>query len=238
VTGVQTCALPISLDRAGLVGDDGATHHGVFDLAYLRQAPGLVVAAPKDEAELARLLRTALGHPGPFALRYPRGAGLGAPVAEEPEPLPVGSWETLRAGEDLAILAVGQLVAPSLAAAAALEREGWRVGVVNARFVKPLDAALLEATAAATGLLLTAEEGCLAGGFGSAVLEHLAEHGPAGVAVARAGVPDAFVEHGSQEILRRGLGLDAAGIAARARRLLAGRHGSPAERERSRARSA
>jgi 1-deoxy-D-xylulose-5-phosphate synthase len=234
---LQGLPVVLALDRAGLVGDDGPTHHGVFDLAYLRQMPNMVVAAPRDEAQLARLLRTALAHPGPFALRYPRGAGRGVPVPEDPEPVPVGTWERLREGGDLVILAVGQCVQPALEAAAALALEGWRVGVVDARFVKPLDDGLLR-EAAATGLLLTAEEGCLAGGFGSAVLEHLAEHGPAGVRVARAGVPDAFVEHGAQEILRGRLGLDAAGLAQRARDLLEQRHGTPAERERLRARGA
>jgi 1-deoxy-D-xylulose-5-phosphate synthase len=220
---LQGLPVVFALDRAGIVGDDGATHHGLFDLTYLRQIPNLVVAAPKDEAELCRLLRTALAHPGPMALRYPRGAGTGVPVPEDPEPLPVGSWETLRAGGDLAILAVGTCVGPALEAARALETEGWRVGVVNARFVKPLDAALLARTAAETGLLLAAEENVLAGGFGAAVLEHLATHGPEGVRVELAGVPDEFVEHGSQRDLRARYGLDAAGLAARARRMLGAR---------------
>ncbi len=213
--------LPVifALDRGGLVGDDGPTHHGVFDFAYLRHVPGIVVAAPKDEAELAVLLRTALEHPGPFALRYPRGAGLGVPVPDDPLPVPVGSWETLREGGDLAILAVGRCVAPALEAAAILEAEGRAAGVVNARFVKPLDLVCLEA-AAATGRVLTVEEGALAGGFGAAVLEHLADRGLAAVRVARAGIGDAFVEHGTQGDLRAAAGIDAAGIAAAARRLL------------------
>jgi 1-deoxy-D-xylulose-5-phosphate synthase len=217
---LQGLPVVFALDRAGIVGDDGATHHGLFDLAYLRSIPGIAIAAPKDEAELARLLRTALAHPGPFALRYPRGAGAGAPVDEDPQPLPIGSWEVLRPGGDLAILAVGSCVAPALAAAEALAAEGLRVGVVNARFVKPLDDAVLAETAAANPLLLTAEEGVLAGGFGDAVLAHLAEHGPAGVRVERAGVPDEFVEHAPQAELRARFRLDAAGLAARARRLL------------------
>jgi 1-deoxy-D-xylulose-5-phosphate synthase len=217
---LQNLPVVLALDRAGIVGDDGATHHGLFDLSYLRQIPNLVVAAPKDEAELARLLRTALAHPGPFALRYPRGAGAGVAVEEAPEPINVGSWETLRPGGDLAILAVGACVAPALEAADALAAEGWRVGVVNARFVKPLDAALLAQVAAANPLLLTAEENVAAGGFGAAVLEHLAAHGPHDVRVALAAVPDAFVEHGTQGDLRASLGLDAAGLAARARALL------------------
>jgi 1-deoxy-D-xylulose-5-phosphate synthase len=217
---LQGLPVVFALDRAGLVGDDGATHHGVFDLSYLREMPNLVIAAPKDEAELARLLRTALVHRGPMALRYPRGAGIGVAVPEDPEPLPIGSWETLRPGDDLAILAVGSCVGPALEAARELESEGWHVGVVNARFVKPLDTALLARTAAASALLLTAEENVLAGGFGAAVLEHLSAHGPAGVRVELAGIPDEFVEHGTQAALRARYGLDSAGLASKARNML------------------
>ncbi len=217
---LQGLPVVFALDRGGLVGDDGATHHGVFDLSYLRQIPNLVVAAPKDEAELAQLLRTALVHAGPMALRYPRGAGVGVAVPEDPAPLPVGVWETLRSGGDLSILAVGACVHPALEAARQLEAEGWRVGVVNARFVKPLDVALLAETAAANALLLTAEENVLAGGFGAAVLEHLSARGPAHVRVELAGIPDEFVEHGTQGELRARYGLDAAGLAARARKML------------------
>ncbi len=219
---LQGLPVVFALDRGGLVGDDGPTHHGLFDLAYLRSIPGLVLAAPKDEAELARLLRTALTHPGPFALRYPRGAGAGAPVDQDPAPITVGSWEALRPGGELTILAVGSCVAPALEAAESLALEGRAVGVVNARFVKPLDLAVL-AAAAAAGPLLTVEEGVIAGGFGAAVLEHLAEHGPPGVRLETAGVPDEFVEQGSQAALRARCRIDAAGIAARARRLIAGR---------------
>ncbi len=217
---LQGLPVVFALDRAGLVGDDGATHHGVFDLSYLRQLPNLVLAAPKDEAELARLLHTALLHTGPMAVRYPRGAGVGVAVPEDPVPLPIGEWETLRPGGDLAILAVGACVYPALEAARALETEGWRVGVVNARFVKPLDVALLAQTAAANALLLTAEENVRAGGFGAAVLEHFTAHGPAKVHVELAGIPDEFVEHGTQAALRAKHGLDAAGLAAQARRML------------------
>jgi 1-deoxy-D-xylulose-5-phosphate synthase len=155
-----------------------------------------------------------------MALRYPRGAGVGVAVSDDPEPLPIGTWETLRPGGDLAILAVGSCVSPALEAARELETEGWRVGVVNARFVKPLDVELLAQTAAASALLLTAEENVLAGGFGAAVLEQLSAHGPAKVRIELAGIPDEFVEHGTQEALRAKYGLDAAGLAARARRML------------------
>jgi 1-deoxy-D-xylulose-5-phosphate synthase len=222
---LQGLPVVFALDRAGLVGDDGATHHGVFDLSYLRQIPNLVVAAPKDEAELAQLLHTALVHPGPFALRYPRGAGIGVAVPEAPEPLAVGVWETLRPGGDLAFLAVGACVHPALEAARLLEADGWRVGVVNARFVKPLDQVLLAQTAAENKLLLTVEENVLAGGFGAAVLEHLAAHGPTGARVELAGIPDEFVEHGTQADLRARYRLDATGLAARARDLLGEKRG-------------
>jgi len=217
---LQGLPVVFALDRAGLVGDDGATHHGVFDLSYLRQMPNLVIAAPKDEAELAQLVRTALAHTGPMALRYPRGAGVGVAIPEDPEPLPIGTWETLRPGGDLAILAVGACVSPALEAARELETEGWRVGVVNARFVKPLDVVLLAQTAAENALLLTAEENVLAGGFGAAVLEQLSACGPVNVCVELAGIPDEFVEHGTQQDLRAKYGLDAAGLAARARKML------------------
>lgn len=230
---LQNLPVVFVLDRGGLVGDDGATHHGVFDLAYLRTMPNLVVMAPKDEGELARLLHTALRHEGPIALRYPRGAGVGVPVDHEPQAVPLGSWEVERPGDDLALLAVGQCLPAALEAAEALAGEGWQVRVVNARFVKPLDGELL-AAAAATGLILTAEENILAGGFGSAVLEHLAEQGPAGVRVERVGIPDEFVEHGTQEVLRNKYGLDADGLAQRMRRMLEMRYRTPAERERPR----
>jgi len=225
---LQNLPVVFALDRGGLVGDDGATHHGVFDLSFLRSIPNLVVAAPKDEAELAQLLHTALTHPGPFAVRYPRGAGVGVAVPESPEPLPVGVWEVLRPGADLAILAVGACVHPALEAARLLEAEGhgWRIGVVNARFVKPLDRALLAHLATENTPLLTAEENVLAGGFGAAVLEHLSAHGPVGVRVELAGIPDEFVEHGTQGALRARYGLDAAGLAAKARRMLEDRRGS------------
>jgi 1-deoxy-D-xylulose-5-phosphate synthase len=138
--------------------------------------------------------------------------------------MPIGSWEVLRPGGDLAILAVGACVLPALEAAEALAAEGWRIGVVNARFVKPLDATVLAETAAANASLITAEEGVLRGGFGDAVLAHLAEHGPAGVVVERAGIPDEFVEHAPQALLRARFGINAAGLAARARRLLASKN--------------
>jgi 1-deoxy-D-xylulose-5-phosphate synthase len=179
--------------------------------------------APKDENELGRMLRTAIDLGGPASVRYPRGKGLGVPLDEEPRPIGVGEAELLAEGDDLAILAVGQSVAEALAAASRLAADGIRATVVNARFVKPLDAATLERAARRTGRLVTVEDHVLAGGFGSAVLEALGELGLlADVAVRRLGIPDQFVEHGTQEELRAIVGIDAAAIERAGRALVAG----------------
>jgi 1-deoxy-D-xylulose-5-phosphate synthase len=212
----------LALDRAGVVGEDGPTHQGLFDLSFLRNAPGLTVMAPRDEEELRHMLHTALTLPGPSAIRYPRGKGLGVPLTEGYRTIPVGRGELLREGGDLAILAIGAAVAPALEAAEALAREGVGAAVWDARFVKPLDGEMV-ARAARVGSILTVEENVLAGGFGSAVLEALADGGMAAGRVRRLGVGDTYVEHGSQSELRRRLGFDAGGIAEAARALLAGR---------------
>jgi 1-deoxy-D-xylulose-5-phosphate synthase len=213
---LQKLPVVFALDRAGVVGDDGPTHHGLFDLSYLRHLPNLVVMAPKDDRELGSMLRTALELDGPAVIRYPRGAAPGISAEEDPPPLPLGSWEELRPGRDVVFLAVGACVVPALEAAGMLEEQGWNAGVVNARFIKPLDGELLESLAGETDLLLTAEENVLAGGFGSAVLEHLSSAGIRRLQVERAGIPDQFVEHGSQAVLRSKFGLDAAGLYQRA----------------------
>lgn len=202
------------LDRAGLVGEDGPTHHGVFDLAYLRHIPGIILMAPKDEAELAQMVATAMALPGPVAVRYPRGVGHGAEVPAEPEILPLGRGELVREGEDAVILAVGSRVYPAMEAAEELAAEaGLSVAVFNARFVKPLPEAQLLELAGQYGKIITAEEGCLAGGFGSAVLEFYSDAGLAGkLDIARVGLPDQFVEQGSPKELRSRLGTDKAGI--------------------------
>jgi 1-deoxy-D-xylulose-5-phosphate synthase len=236
---LQKLPVVFALDRGGLVGDDGPTHHGVFDISYLRHIPNMVVMSPKDENELVRMLRTALAHPGPTAIRYPRGAGEGVPLDEDPAPLPLGSWEKVRDGKDAVVLTVGVCLHPTLEAAKMLEEiHGVDVTVVNARFIKPIDENLLERLVSMIPRVLTVEEGALAGGFGSSVLEFLSEHGCGGVRVERAGIPDEFVEHGSQDVLRSKYGLDAAGIYQRVLRMLGKESGTSAGQERSRSRNA
>lgn len=213
---VHDVALPglpviLALDRAGLVGEDGPTHHGAFDLCYLRHIPGLTVMAPKDLSELSAMVRTAFALEGPSAIRYPRGEGANAPEGEV-EALPVGKAELLREGRSVAILAIGSMVSPALAAADLLADDEIDAAVANARFVKPLDVELLCHLARACGQVVTVEENAAAGGFGSAVAEMLQQCGIQ-VPVLTLGVPDRFTEHGGREELLRRLGLDAEGIA-------------------------
>jgi 1-deoxy-D-xylulose-5-phosphate synthase len=209
---LQELPVVFALDRAGIVGEDGETHQGLFDLSYLRHLPNLVVMAPKDENELRDMLFTAVDHPGPIALRYPRGKGEGVAFSSTLSKVPIGKAEVLRQGKDLLILALGVSVYPALAAAKELEKHGFSATVVNARFVKPLDEAQILSLAAKHGRVLTVEENVVAGGFGSAVLELMADRGLFGVTVKRLGIPDVFVEHGTQDILRKKYGLDAPGI--------------------------
>ncbi len=206
----------IGIDRAGLVGEDGTSHQGMFTLSALRQLPNLVMAAPRDEQELRRLLRTAFAQEHPFAIQYPRDAGFDLPAAE-PLPVSVGRGELLREGADIVIVGLGPIVARGLAVAEALGAEGWSVAVVDARFAVPLDRDLILGQAAGRRLLVTLEEGALPGGFGSAVLELLSDAAdPAATPVVRRiGIPAGrFVEHGSVADLRRVLRLDEAGIRA------------------------
>ncbi len=217
---LQDLPVVLCLDRGGLVGEDGATHHGVFDFSYMRHVPNLLFMAPKDEAELQRMLATAMIHPGPVAIRYLRGVGTGADLSERPEPLPLGQGELLRDGTDAVIVAIGSRVMPSLVAARELEAEGLNVAVYNARFVKPLPEAELVELAGRFTRILTVEENALQGGFGSAVLECLSDAGAlSGQVVRRLGIPDYFVEHGAQKLLREMLGIDKDGIKAAAREL-------------------
>ncbi|MHB9074960.1 MAG: 1-deoxy-D-xylulose-5-phosphate synthase [Desulfobaccales bacterium] len=209
---IQKLPVVFALDRSGVVGEDGETHQGLFDLSFLRHLPNLVVMAPKDENELRDMLFTAVEHPGPIALRYPRGRGVGVAFSSTLSKLPIGKAEVLREGEDLLILAMGASVYPALDAAKELDKQGFSATVVNARFVKPLDEHLILSLAAKHGRVLTVEENVLAGGFGSAVLELLADRNLVGITVKRCGIPDIFVEHGTQSILRKKYGLDAAGI--------------------------
>ena len=214
---VIDCALPeldvvLALDRAGIVGDDGPTHNGVFDIAYTRMVPGLRVLAPSDEAELVSALHTALALGGPFALRYPRGAGEGAVLPEQPEVLEPGRARVVREGGDVSVLAFGRMVGQAKEAAELLAARGIEARVVDMRWVKPLDEQAI-ADAAATGLVVTAEEGVIAGGAGEGVLEVLARQGSQVPAVTL-GVGDRFVMQGSVAEVLHELGLDAQGIAA------------------------
>ncbi len=216
---LQNLPVTLCLDRAGIVGEDGPTHHGLFDLSYLRMMPNMTVMAPKDENELRRMMKTALSLDGPAAVRYPRGAGLGVPLDQTIEPLPVGKGEILREGKQAALLAIGAMVEPARQAAALLADEGIEAAVVNMRFVKPLDTALIDDMAAKTGHLVTLEENVLAGGFGSAVLEHLTETGQR-IPVLRVGVGDTFVPQGSCSSLRQDCGLTPPEIARRVREFI------------------
>ncbi|HCO44434.1 MAG TPA: 1-deoxy-D-xylulose-5-phosphate synthase [Gammaproteobacteria bacterium] len=217
---LQNLDVTLALDRAGLVGADGATHQGLYDIAYLRCLPNLVLMAPKDENELRRMLRTGIEYPGPAAVRYPRGNGLGVPLEPQIRPLEIGRGEQLREGNDLAIVALGSRVAPALEAAERLAAQGVQAAVFNARFVKPLDLPAIAALARRCGALVTVEEHALAGGFGSAVLEALAGQG-IHVPTRLLAVPDVLVEHGDPATQLARFGLDADGIATAGQQLLA-----------------
>jgi 1-deoxy-D-xylulose-5-phosphate synthase len=208
---VQNLDVTFVLDRAGVVGADGATHQGLFDIAYLRAIPNMVVMAPKDENELRHMLRTAIEHPGPAALRIPRGAAYGVPLEEEIKPLKIGEAELLREGSDVAILAFGARVAAALDAADRLQESGVRAAVLNARFAKPLDVRWIVDLASRCGAIVTVEDHAAMGGFGTSVLEVLAAAG-IGVPARILGVPDRIIEHGSPDGIRAELGLDGAGI--------------------------
>ena len=208
------------LDRAGIVGEDGATHNGLFDLSYLRSMPNMIVMAPKDENELQHMLKTALQCKFPVAIRYPRGKGYGVKLDEELKTLEIGKAEIVISGNDLLILAIGASVYPALIAAKGLKEEKIEVSVINSRFVKPLDRDLICNLAQKVGRIITVEENVLSGGFGSSILEVLGENGIRGVKVKCLGVNDMFVEHGSQDILRKKYGLDAEGIARSVREIL------------------
>lgn len=210
---IQNLDVKFCLDRGGIAGGDGPTHHGLLDIAYLRAIPNIVVMAPKDEGEMRDMMLTMIDHVGPAAMRYPRGNGVGAPLDREPELLELGKGEILRDGGEVAIIAYGSMAHPSLSAAENLAKEGIETTVVNARFVKPLDSQLLLALARTKRLLVTVEEAYLAGGFGAAVLELLEENGLQDkVRVVRMGIPDRLVSHGDPRLLLAKYGLDADGI--------------------------
>jgi len=225
---IESLPVVFALDRGGIVGEDGATHHGLFDLSYLRSMPNMVVMAPKDENELQRMLMTAIRHPGPTALRYPRGAGMGVHLDTPISPIDVGKAEIVcesQAPDDILIVAIGRTVEEALIARRMLKNEHNRTAtVINARFVKPLDIDLIGAYAARIPYLLTVEENTLQGGFGSAVLEALIDAGISGFKMKRLGIDDVFVEHGPQKLLRRLYGVDADAIVAAALDLLPQSH--------------
>jgi 1-deoxy-D-xylulose-5-phosphate synthase len=205
--GIQNLPVTFVMDRAGIVGADGPTHQGQYDISYLRSVPNFTVMAPKDEAELQRMLITCLTHSGPTALRIPRGEGEGVPLAEEGwEPLEIGRGEQLTDGDDLLIVAYGSMVAPAMATAGLLQDKGVHAAVINARFLRPMDEALILPMAQRIGRVVTMEEGCLAGGFGAAVVETLVDHDVL-VPVLRIGIPDVLVDHATPEQSKTALGL-------------------------------
>ena len=213
---LQNLPVTFAIDRAGLVGADGPTHHGTFDFSFLRHVPNLTIMAPRDELELQRAMVTAGTVDGPFVYRYPRGQALGLPLGDLPAAAEIGRGEKLRHGSDGVIFALGVVCSEALEAAAQLDKEGLSLAVVDARFLAPLDRQLLVEEARRTGLVVTVEENVLAGGFGSAVLEMLAEE-QLTPRVLRLGLPDRFIEQGTQQELRALCGIDAAGIARQIR---------------------
>ena len=210
---LQNLHVVFALDRAGLVGADGPTHHGVFDFAYMRAMPNMVIMAPKDENELQHMLKTAIDHPGPISLRYPRGEGWGVALDKDMKTLEIGKAEILRQGGDVVIAAIGHTVLPALKAAEELAPLGIDASVVNARFVKPLDKNLLRDLLTRVPRLITVEDHVVTGGFASGLIEFLADEGFTGVEVKRLGVPDRFIPHGTQDELRKMCGFDKDAIA-------------------------
>lgn len=215
-------ALPVifAVDRGGIVGEDGATHNGVFDLSYLRSLPNMVVMAPKDENELCRMLTTAIAHNGPIAIRYPRGIAEGKKVENQDIPIPIGKGEVLKKGDDVVIFAIGRSVNEALSAHGMLKEHNISATVVNCRFVKPLDADLIGSLSRKIPRIITIEENVRLGGFGSAVLECLADQEITGFRLKCIGIPDTFVEHGAQEFLRSKYGVDASAIFNAAKKLM------------------
>jgi 1-deoxy-D-xylulose-5-phosphate synthase len=201
-----------AIDRGGLVGEDGPTHHGAFDLSYLRIIPNLVIMSPKDENELQHMLYTALKHEGPIAIRYPRGSGVGVSLDWQLREIPIGEGKIEQEGSDVGIIAIGNHVSTAMLAAKDLAQYGIKALVMNARFAKPLDQDMIAEIASKTGHILTIEENSLAGGFGSAVLEMLSDRSINSVKVIRLGLPDIFVKHGSQKALRKYVKLEVQSI--------------------------
>ena len=231
VHDVATQNLPVAffIDRGGLVAEDGTTHHGAFDYAYLRHVPNMVVMAPKDENELQHMVKTCVQHDGPVSVRYPRGVSLGVKMDDALQALPIGKGELLKDGTDVAIIAIGVSVWQAHEAAERLSKEGVSTAVVNARFAKPLDQELITSVANRVRYVVTVEEGCRMGGFGSAVLETLSEAGINRVTTKVLGLPDWYIEQGPQDLLRERYGLTAEGIYQSVKELIGS---APATRER------
>jgi 1-deoxy-D-xylulose-5-phosphate synthase len=223
---IEKLPVVFALDRGGIVGEDGATHHGLFDLSYLRNLPHMVVMAPKDENELRRMLLTAIQHDGPIALRYPRGTAPGVPLDETIRPLSIGRAEILAGGytDDILVMAIGQTVAEAIRARQELQAAGINVCVLNARFVKPLDKDLIISLAERIPRIITVEDNTKQGGFGSAVLEVLIDNGLSQFEMIRLGIDDVFVDHGPQQLLRSIHKIDAAAIVAAAQQMMPRSH--------------
>ncbi len=219
---LQNLPVVFALDRGGIVGEDGPTHHGLFDFSYLRHIPNLIVMVPKDENEFRNMIKTAVECPLPVAFRYPRGRGRGGEREESLQSIDIGKGEVLREGQDILIIAIGSTVYPSLRAAEKLAEAGIQATVINSRFLKPLDGNLLAEWAEKTGKVMTVEENVLQGGFGSAILELFQERGLFSFPFKRLGVPDLFVEHGSQALLREKYGIDEKGIFKKAKEMFEG----------------
>lgn len=219
---LQNLPVLLCMDRAGLSGDDGPTHHGLFDIGYLRSIPGMVLMAPKDEDELADMMKTALDLPGPAAIRYPRGVAAGVERKPEPQAIPIGKAEVLADGSDVAILGLGPMIGLAQELAGRLEREGYSAAVVNPRFIKPIDREMLADYARRVAAFVTFEDHVRTGGFGSAVVEALEELGVS-VPVVRIGWPDQFIEHGKVDGLRAKYGVTVDEAARQVTPLLAGR---------------
>jgi 1-deoxy-D-xylulose-5-phosphate synthase len=200
-----------AVDRSGIVGQDGPTHHGAFDITYFRHMPNIIVMSPKDENELRHMLYSAYLYEKPAVVRYPRGEARGVIMDETFKEIPLGTWERLKDGKDIAIVACGNTVYPALSAALKLEGEGIRCCVVNGRFIKPMDREMLLSLASEVPRILTVEENVLIGGFGSGVMEIFSEEGIT-IPVKRLGIPDTFLSHGSQSNLRKSIGIDEEGI--------------------------
>jgi len=216
---LQNLPVVFALDRGGIVGEDGPTHHGLFDFSYLRHIPNIIVMVPKDENEFQHMIKTAMECPVPVAFRYPRGKGMGVRREVSLQSIDIGKGEILREGQDILIIAIGSTVYPSLRAAERLADVGIQAAVINSRFLKPLDGNLLCDWAKRTGKVLTVEENVLQGGFGSAVLELFQERNLFSVQVKRLGIPDLFVEHGPQNLLREKYEIDESGIFKRAKEM-------------------